>query len=96
MAKKTKEKIIHSTVDGVVVTPAGYPPCNPSHMPDPTDEDVIDWAYEIVELGNAKGLQYGVEAVQYFARRFWDLHTPRYKEVAFLIRESLNPSEDIM
>lgn len=70
---------------GHIVVPAGKPPCGPKRTTDFTEDEIIEWTYEVFSKGNEKGLDYAPEAVKYWARYFWELGSPDYKKVCAII-----------
>ncbi len=66
---------------GLIITPAGPPPCNPRNTENPTDDDLLDWANEIFSSGN-----YAPEAVLYFSQRFWPVGSETHKRLRAVLR----------
>ncbi len=84
--KKTTEKPPES-LSGMVLTPAGKPPCKPDGD---TDEAIYNWAEQVRAAGWEKGEQYAPEAVCYYARCFWDINSPVFRRVKNLIKMALS------
>jgi len=70
---------------GRIVTPAGPVPCEPDNVDNPTDSDLHSWIRNVLEAGSKNNLDYGLEAVLYFAQNFWKTKTPTYKRLKAIL-----------
>jgi hypothetical protein len=50
-----------------------------------SDEDIIFWARDCMITGNMANVKITVEAVCYWARFFWDIHSSEHKRVVKII-----------
>lgn len=83
------------SVFGKIAVPAGICPVVPEGFkkgwPDgpATDEAIVNWAINVSGLFDGR---LTCEAVQYYARQFWDMHSSEYRNrVLDLIFETLSP-----
>ncbi len=70
--KPAVRKRRYAGVSGTVIwTPAGLPPCKPTTEAGATDTEIEEWACGVLDKGRDQNKEYSINAIQYFARRFW-------------------------
>lgn len=87
-----RKPTIYSGMGGQITVPAGKPICEPKVTKDFTDQDVIDWAYDVIDKGHAQGKNFSLDAVKYWARYFWDFSSPDHKRVLTIIDNLIKQS----
>lgn len=74
-------------------TPSGSCPVKPANFgtgEETTDDDIKNWANKVYNYVTEDGQCYSKEAVLYFAREFWYIHSQEYKHVADVISDTLS------
>jgi len=83
---------------GRVFTPAGEPPIKPrgykkNWIDGPASDEVVqEWAHDIYNHGNGS---YTLNAVIYWAKYFWDVHSPEFTKIRELINSALQPQKKL-
>ena len=79
------------SIFGYIYAPAGDCPVKPQKEDGVyTDELIREWAHKVKNHGEGR---YAPEAVVYFARYFWDIHSPEFKRVSAIIYSTLLPKK---
>jgi hypothetical protein len=86
-ADKEKQERPEVSIFGFIYAPAGDCPVKPQKYDGVyTDDSIREWALKVKNHGEAR---YAPEAVVYFARYFWDIHSPEFKRVISIIYSTL-------
>lgn len=90
--------IRHHSGIGRIAIPAGEPPLKPQGYkkgwPDgPASPEVVQkWAVDIYNWGEGR---YTTEAVQYWARYFWEINSPEFSKIRELIAQALGSKRSL-
>jgi hypothetical protein len=88
-----ERKVSYAGMGGLITVPAGKPICAPKVVKDFTDQDVADWAYDVIDKGHAQGKNYSLQAVKYWARYFWDSSTDDHRRVLAILDNLVKQGE---
>lgn len=75
----------------IVIAPAGECPVK-LQSTDP--DDLVDWVAKVLEAGHQDGKHYAPAALRFYAREFYDLHSPEYVEIVAVMGEMLAGTHD--
>lgn len=101
-SKNTKvQQVVTSvpSIHGVIITPNGSCPFIPEGYNKQTssfteivkDEVIIEWANNIVGWGTQHGERYGLDALVYWARSFWDINSGEFNRIKDVLKNYFEP-----
>jgi hypothetical protein len=79
------------SIYGLIYAPAGECPIKPKHIKEwengiASEECIVEWTLALKEFGRGR---FTFEAIVYWARYFWDIHSVEFKRVSNIIMNTL-------